>query len=718
MKNSKILLRRSFGRHLQGPALGVLLAACASGDRGLASRRTGAPEASEPLVGFVDESNARDQLGPPGMLAPLDPNGLFGIEPAHGPFRGGQLALIRGNGFSSQVRVWFGDVEVPRDQLTPTRSDRVQLTVPPGVPGSVAVSTQIGDDASTRRVLEQAYQYEAFYADPEQGPMSGGNVITLHGLATTWDATTLVTIDQRPCEVVELRGAAGGPQELDCRAPASAEGRKTIAVTTGAAVETVLGGFVYEPGVALLGGLSGEPLAGRLNVHVTAAGGSPIPDAFVISGSDIDLATLGQAGAAVQQTDAAGNAVLEADFTGGALVTVAAHCFHPKSFVGVSVDTVRAELDPVATPDCGDAPPAFFGGAPTAPVFIRGELVWQGSVEFQRAPWTNVPIEQGSNERRAAYIFQPSGDPEQSFRLPREGDAITPDTDGRAGYGFELVTGAGSRTLYALAGIENRAENPPRFTAYAMGLLRGIYGSPGETLEGLAILMDRTIDQALRFDVVGPAPGGRGPDGVSIRAAVQVAGEGYAILPNAEVTTPVAGGSGLAIIGLPALVGALQGSQYVLGARAYTGARRSAPNSVLSLITAAESSQLITVSGFLPVPTLSMGDGTAPFWSGDLGVAFAGDASAVSLVRYDIRSGGGLIAWSVAAPPTITSFRLPDLSRLPEGGLLAGMLDVSVTLASVADFDYATLTSEQLSRFSWLAYATDVGRTRYEPTAP
>jgi hypothetical protein len=718
VKNSKILLRRSFRRHLRGPALGVLLAACASGDRGLASRRTGAPEDGAPPLGFVDDPNAPDPLGPPGVLAPLDPNGLFGIEPAHGPFRGGQLALIRGNGFSSQVRVWFGDVEVSPDQLTPTRSDRVQLTVPAGVPGSVAVSTQIGDDATTRRVLEQAYQYDAFYADPEQGPMSGGNVITLHGLATAWDTTTSVTIDQRPCEVVEVRGEAGGPQELDCRAPPSAEGRKSIAVTTGAQVDTVLGGFVYEPGVALLGGLSGEPLAGRLNVHVTAAGGSPIPDAYVISGSDIDLATLGQAGAAVQQTDAAGNAVLEADFTGGALVTVAARCFHPQSFVGVSVDTVRAELAPVPTPDCGDTPPAFFGGAPTAPVFIRGELVWQGSVEFQRAAWTNVPLEQGSNERRAAYIFQPSGDPEQGFRLPREGDAITPDTEGRTGYGFELVTGAGSRTLYALAGIENRAENPPRFTAYAMGLLRGIYASPGETLEGLAIAMDRTIDQALRFDVVGPTPGGRGPDRVAIRAAVQVAGEGYAILPNAELTTPVAGGTGLSIIGLPALVGGLQGSQYVLGARAYTGAARSAPNSVLSLITAAESSQLITVSGFLPVPTLSMGDTAAPFWNGELGVAFAGDASAVSLVRYDIRSGGGLIAWSVVAPPSVASFRLPDLSRLPEGGLLAGTLDMSVSLASVADFDYATLTSEQLSRFSWLAYATDVGRARYEPTTP
>jgi hypothetical protein len=41
-----------------------------------------------------------------------------------------------------------------------------------------------------------------------------------------------------------------------------------------------------------------------------------------------------------------------------------------------------------------------------------------------------------------------------------------------------------------------------------------------------------------------------------------------------------------------------------------------------------------------------------------------------------------------------------------------------VSLASVEGFDYATLNSEQLSRFSWEAYATDVARARYVPTAP
>lgn len=693
----------------------MLLVACASGDGNLASRRAGAPAESDVPIGFVEDPTDPG-LGPPGTLPPLDDNALFGVEPAHGPFRGGQVAVIRGNGFSSQVRVWFGDVEVPSAELTATRADRVQVTVPAGTPGRVDIATQIGGDESTRRVLDQAYLYDAFYVEPEQGPTSGGNVITLHGYGTAWDMTSSVRIDQQPCEVLEVRGAAGGAQELDCRAPAGTEGQKSISVATGDAIDSVLGGFLYEPGVATPGGLGGAALAGRIDVHVSAPGGSPLADAYVIAGSDVDPSTLGEPGSNLQQTDATGTARLEVS-SETALVTVAARCFHPRSFVGVAVDTVRVTLDPVATPDCGSDPPDFFGGSPTPPVIVRGSLVWAGGVEFQRAGWTNVPDAQSPGERRAAYIFQPSGDPEAAFRLPRENEAITTDSPGRIGYDFELVTGSGSRTLYAIAGVENRSENPPRFTAYAMGLLRGVFGNPGDVVEGLAINMSRTIDQSLRFDVVGPVPGAKGPDRVAIRAAVQVGSAGYAILPNAELTTPVSGGSGLAIIGLPALVGELEGSRYVLGARAFTGIGRAAPTSVIPLITAAESSQQISVDGFLPVPTLSVGQDASLAWNGELGVTFDTASDAVSVVRYDVRSGNGLISWAIAAPPTATTFRLPDLSRLPEGGLLAGELDVSVSVASVEGFDYAALSSEQLSRASWRAYATDVSRSRYVPAA-
>jgi hypothetical protein len=723
VENSKIRLGRSFRQQAQTAAsrtaLYLLLAACSSDTGGLASRRNRAPAENGGATGLIEEPIDPGASGGE-QVVPTDPNAVFGIEPGHGPFRGGQLAVIRGNGFSSQVRVWFGNIEVPADQLTATRADRVQVAVPAGVPGSVPVATQNGDDVSTRRVLDAAYVYDTFYAEPEIGATSGGELITLFGSGTTWDATTSVSIDQVACELVEVRGAPGGPQELDCRAPAGTEGSKSISVATAGVVDSVLGGFSYEPGAAVAGGLSGAPLAERLSVYVSGPGGAPVPEAYVVLGSDIeagdlDPAALEEPGANVRRTSETGEVVFERNFDAPALVTIAARCFQPKSFVDVPVDTLRAELTPVASPDCGEAQTGSFGGAPTSPVFLRGELVWRGGVEFQRSGWPNVPAEQSAQERRAAYIFQPSSDPEATFRLPRAEEAITLDSPGNQGYQFQLVTGGGSRTLYALAGVENREVSPPRFTAYAMGLLRGVFANSGDTLEGLAIRMDRTIDQALSLDVTGPVPGAEGPDRVAVRAAVQIAGSGYAILPNAELQTAVAGGNGLSIIGLPALTGDLEGSRYVVGARAFTGIGRTAPTSVLPLITAPEASRPISVSGFLPVPTLRVGAEGALAWDGELAVTFDDPSGAVSVVRYDIQSGGGLITWSVAAPPAAASFRLPDLSRLPEGDMISGTLDVSVTLANVEELDYTTLGEDQLQRGAWEAYATDLARARYQP---
>jgi hypothetical protein len=62
---------------------------------------------------------------------------VLGIDPPHGPFVGGTLVTIRGNGFESNTRVWFGDVEVPRELVTPLDPQRIQLNTPPGNAGSV-----------------------------------------------------------------------------------------------------------------------------------------------------------------------------------------------------------------------------------------------------------------------------------------------------------------------------------------------------------------------------------------------------------------------------------------------------------------------------------------------------------------------------------------------------------------------------------------------------
>jgi len=712
------LLRRSFRYQVYRTGLGVMfVAGCSTGGQDLASRRAGPDEVVDPVD--LLEGSAGAGGGIVTELAPVEAHAVLGVDPTHGPFRGGQVALIRGNGFSSGVRVWFGDVEVPAEQVIATRADRIQVSVPPGGPGSVAITTQNADDASTRRSLAAAYDYDVFFAEPDVAPTSGGSIITLNGSGTTWDTATTVLVDRQPCEVLAVRGAPGGVQQLDCRVPEGTEGSKSISVTAAGVTETVGGAFGYEPGEVLRGGFGGEPLAGRLSVQVTAAGGRPVAGAYVIVGSDFDLAAMGQPESTIQQTDAGGQAVFTRDFPAPPLVTVAARCFQPLSFVDVPVDTVRAELSPVASPDCasGSPPLSSGGGAPVRPVLVRGELVWRAGAEFQRSGWTNVPEPQRATERLAAYIFQPTGDAEGRFRLPREDSAITLESPGEAGYAFELVTGGGTRTFYALAGVENRSVSPPRFTAYAMGLLRGVFANPGDIVEGLAIPMDRTLDQAITLDVVGPSATERGPDLVSIRVAVQISAGSFAVLPNALLETPLQGGSGIGLIGVPALVGELEGARYAIGARAVPGSGLGTPLSVLPMITAENTVGTIAVDNFIPVPTLSVGSSAELAWNRELSTSWSGAGREVSLIHYEVRSGAGLITWSIVAPPTAVTFRLPDLSVLPEGDLVPGAIEIVGSLASLPEVAYSGLRSEHMRRGAWEAYAVDVASSRYERSA-
>src|SRR3954470_8869190 len=41
-------------------------------------------------------------------LAVIDPHAVIGVDPSHGPWSGGQIRMLRGNGFGKGLRVWFG----------------------------------------------------------------------------------------------------------------------------------------------------------------------------------------------------------------------------------------------------------------------------------------------------------------------------------------------------------------------------------------------------------------------------------------------------------------------------------------------------------------------------------------------------------------------------------------------------------------------------------
>jgi hypothetical protein len=639
-----------------------------------------------------------------GELPPLDPHAVLSVDPPHGPWNGGQTVMVRGNGFTNQVRVWFGSKQVPDADLVPVDAQRVQVVVPPGAAGPVDITAQNGDDASTSRTLLGGFEYDAFYAEPKSGPTSGGTLITLHGQGTKWNAATKVFVDLLACTDVSVKS----PTELVCKTPKSSPGAKPIRVETDDGVKVdVLDAFTFgDSDNGFKGGLSGDPLQDQLEViALDGYTGTALGNAVAVVGDDLKTAW-------VQQTDGSGVTVFQAPGLGPKkTVTVVKKCYQPVTFVDVPVSVVTVYLDPVLSPACaeeGDPPPV--GGTPSTGSVVSGQLVWQSSKEFeQKAGWTNVPGAKGPDEKLAAYVFELSDDPDDVFTLPPEGQATTPDSPGAVGYAYSASTRSGNVGLYAMAGIENRAASPPYFKAFALGVAKGVATAPGKVTSDVFIKMDIPLDHALEVSLTGPTPTAKGPDRVKADVTVRVGELGYLVFPTGhrEQLLPTAGPVGFAA--LPPLLGGLTGARYVYTASAVTGASGGAPRSVAGVLATNSTSEVVSLDPFVEIPKLDVPSANGA-WSGlELAWSAAPGGQSVELTVITASSGGGLVAWTIAAPQGVTATKLPDLKSISsELGLMPGPITFTVTRAHIDAFDYGSLRYRQLDERGWSSYATDV----------
>jgi len=635
-------------------------------------------------------------------LPPTAPHAVLGVSPPRASFAGGNLALISGNGFAGNARVWFGDVELERTAIVPIGPQRIQVTVPAGHTGAVDVRVQNGDDESTSAVLVGGYTYDQFFAAPDNGPTSGGTQITLYGDGTRWNDATEVSIDQKPCTVTEVVSKT----ELRCTTPAGTQGSKSIRVSTSVDSD-VLDAFSYSNSDnGYKGGLSGNALDSELRVlvldNITAEG---LPGATVIVGDDA-------ASADILKTDTSGITVDSKPGLGPKrTVTVARKCYQPQTFVDVAVDSVTVFLDPILAPGCsppsGDLPAS--GGSGVYGASVDGEVVWPATGEFMRDGWLNVPSPKSDDERLVAYVFRLAGSPTDRFSLGSASSAITPDSGGARGYYFNTYGLPGNFTLYALAGIENRTHNPPTFTAYRMGLVRGIAAKSGETKRDVYIQIDVALDHSLTLNLSPPSVTARGPDRVQANASIQVGSEGFVPLPNGYISRDLPLAGPLSFVGVPTLSGSLLGTSYIVSARAVTGQAGSAPRSVVGLVSAQDTSSPLSISRFVQVPKL-----TTPLpnsaWDGKaLASTRPPDGSDVDLFVYEVESGGGLVSWKVIAPGSAESFSLPDLKAVgPDLGLRPGPLTITVNAARIDKFVYGALRYRDIAQRGWTAYATDV----------
>jgi IPT/TIG domain len=639
-------------------------------------------------------------------LVATDPHAVIGVDPSHGPWSGGQARILRGNGFGKGLRVWFGPTEIVKKDIIPVDPGRAQVIVPAGAPGPADVKAQIGDDASTARVLAGGYLYEDFFAEPASGPTSGGTVVHFIGQGTAWDAGTTVTIDEKACEPVSIVSKT----ELSCTVPANTPGAKSVTITGPDKISTVRDGFTYaNSDDGFKGGLSGAKLAGHLKVLVyDDFSGAPIKGAFVLAGDDVDTGL-------VKSTDGAGVAVFDDPGLGPKRsVTIAAKCYEPTTFIDVPVDALTAFMTPVLAPACAsEGDPPSVGGHGIALSTVRGELVWGEDGEFRSAAWRNVPSPIGPSEKLVAYVFRLASDPGSKFSLPTASEAVRPEIAGTIGFPFRLDTTLGNLTLYALAGIEDRSVSPPKFTPYAMGVVHGVSASPGETTSSVYIPIDIPLDHTVQVAATTPAPSSRGPDRAGFSVAVEVEKDGYAILPAGSQSQALPVNRALSFVGLPALSGALSGTRYIASAIAGTGPLLAAPLSEVGAF--ASTSESIALASFVPIPLLDY-PAFGGAWDGRrIAVSFGASATTVDITVLRLESGGGLVTWLVAAPGGTRTITLPNLSQaFPLGALVPGNVSINVYGGHIEGFDYGNVRYRDLQTRGFDAYSLDVFPARSE----
>jgi len=696
------MLRRPRGRQLEAGRWGavlmtVALGACiANAPEGIGRRTDGAGGAGG---GIIETTNVTSGITVTTGPDTNDPHAVFNADPPHGPFRGETRVIVSGKGFTPEVRVWFGEVEsTDVIAIDPTT---LQVVTPPHPPGTVDLTTQNGDDESTRRTLLSGFTFDPLYAEPDNGPVAGGTVVTFRGTGNQWDQDVIeVRVDNAPCTTFQVVG----PDELTCTVPKGTPGTKGISVETSAdGVISALDAYTYsDSDDGFKGGLGGDPLGGQLRVLAfDNFTGDPIPGAHVVVGSDINTALQ-------TQTDATGVALLtDASLDAPVMVTVTANCHSPITFADVPVDTVTTYLDPVLTPQCAESlgnPPPPGGGNPVLGGVVEGELVWPTSQEFQKGEWTNVPSP-GPNGERIAYVYFAGSNRNRPFQIPSPSFHVRESDVGQIGYAFSVVTFPGNQYMYAVAGIRNTLTG--KFTPYAFGAVNGVAVFPGEVTESVIIRMDHALDQALSLAVTPPPTGTFGPDRLDARTVVEMAQNRYAILPGMQKTPFLPLNGGVSFVGLPPLHQDLTGMRYITSANAATGPSLTSPLSVVSSVASTSTAIPVDISGFVAVPELVSPMPGGPWDGQSLQVSYPAGGFPADLSVYEITSGGGLWRWVVAVPTADHTIQLPDLSGFEQAHLPPGPVVIGVSGARLDDFDYGTIGYRNLRSAGQDAYAVD-----------
>lgn len=654
------------------------------------------PEIRDTGMGFGDSSFANTTLS------------ITRVVPDHGPFTGGNTAVLRGAGFTDDAQVTFGTHMVQPADHRLVDGRRLQVIVPAGEVGTVDVTVQVGSETFT---LEDAYTYDAISVDPTSGSISGGTFVNIVGSGTSFADGDAVLFGRMPCTDVDVVSET----RITCRTPPMAAGTVDVTVrraADGSETTAVSAYTYYETSDPFSGGLGGGPIRGSINLTaIDTMTGLPVPDAFAIIGEDLSTVHQGLTNVMGQITFSG------PDLRGTQTIHVAKHCYERTSVVSFDASDVTVFLTPWMDPMCGMGSPPPGGGRGRNGSFIEGELVWRGPNEYGPNPWSNIP-EPREGWNRVAYVFTtqaniayPNPDPSAGGGTNRVLERVIDCTSGAArcsefGYPYRIFARPAGLAVYALAGLENPTTS--QFIPYVMGVARNVLAGPGETVSGIDIVMDIPLDHYVEAELgAHPEALDEGPNRYRLEATLDLGGEGVVVRRwgsyDFDTVRRRDASRAIRFVAEPALRGTLTDGRYRISAGWYTGNFDQPPYTmtIMNGVTAVD--DVVRLPDFVGIPRAVSPEDGSPLpadrvlrWEATPGGAEA-DFHVVIMV-----GGDGNPAWRMFVPGNVFEAPIPDLSSIPEiEDISSGTIIWAVFSIRVPGFVFDEFRYNYLNDFYW-----------------
>jgi len=599
------------------------------------------------------------------------PFAVTGVAPASAPASGTPAVQVslQGIGFDqTPLHVFVGALEATVVTATATA---ISATAPAGAPGPADVIVNAGNRTAR---LSGAFAFTAPLSlkqvSPALGAQAGGTRVSLFGSGLTPDLTASIG----GAAVASLQLLS--PTQATALTPPGTPGARDVAATAGTSSSTLTQAFTYFDPTSDLGGATGGPLLGVLNVTVLdfsayKSGGVVGATVQVVLHDGTLLAGL---------TDKNGQVTFSDDrLVLPAQVTAIKDQYDSVTIAEVATANLTLEIQGAP----GTPPPPPPNPNPTPPSPPQTASIAGNVYGFKLAPGTVLT----ANQRAAARV---SIAREGIYGLPPFAGAVSFSTVTADGgqYNFDKLYSFNPTTLYAVFGIEDTAASS--FTPLLLGVVRGVRPDPNNPVTNADIILDTHLDQEVLVTVLNPPAVSGGHD-----AFVDLDLGSSGAIPLDRVTEnddafhfrfhhlPLASGQGLVFVDQ---YGAWQSGAVVTPVSVYL--RR-----VFDDISAG-----VTLGPLLPFPVLAQSGPDVISWT-------LGDSPLQpNLMQLRVADGTATqdTSWSVLLPGTSRQISMPAPVR---ARLQSGTHQISITSSVAPGFDFTHWNDEDLSSGSWTAYA-------------